>query len=53
MAEKREIMMSGGCQCGSVRYALMSEPTHASILPLPHLLKVITRRQEAPRVPYL
>ena len=23
--------MTGGCQCGGVRYALMSEPTHASI----------------------
>lgn len=24
-------VMTGGCQCGGVRYALMSEPTHASI----------------------
>jgi len=23
--------MTGGCQCGAVRYALMSEATHASI----------------------
>jgi hypothetical protein len=22
---------SGGCQCGALRYALMSEPTHTSI----------------------
>jgi hypothetical protein len=26
-----DAVMTGGCQCGAVRYALMSEPTHASI----------------------
>ena len=31
MTEKREPIMTGGCQCGAVRYALMSEPTRASI----------------------
>jgi hypothetical protein len=28
---KTEAVMTGGCQCGAVRYALLSEPTHASI----------------------
>jgi hypothetical protein len=27
----REPVMTGGCQCGAVRYALYAQPTHASI----------------------
>ncbi|HST93297.1 MAG TPA: GFA family protein [Microvirga sp.] len=29
--ETRNPVMTGGCQCGAVRYALYSEPTHPSI----------------------
>ena len=31
MAEERRPIMTGGCQCGAVRYALYAEPTGASI----------------------
>jgi hypothetical protein len=31
MTNARKSVMTGGCQCGTVRYALMSEPTYASI----------------------
>jgi hypothetical protein len=31
MTNATKSVMTGGCQCGAVRYALMSEPTHASI----------------------
>jgi hypothetical protein len=31
MPEERVAVMTGGCQCGAVRYALYAEPTEASI----------------------
>jgi hypothetical protein len=31
MSDLRNRVRSGGCQCGALRYALMSEPTHTSI----------------------
>jgi len=31
MPDVRNRVRSGGCQCGALRYALMSEPTHTSI----------------------
>ena len=31
MPEPRQAILTGGCQCGTVRYALLSEPTNASI----------------------
>ena len=31
MADKRDAIHTGGCQCGTVRYALYAEPTGASI----------------------
>ena len=34
---------SGGCQCGALRYALMSEPTHTSIENRPHFADRITQ----------
>jgi hypothetical protein len=31
MSETRQPVLTGGCQCGAVRYALLAPPTHASI----------------------
>jgi hypothetical protein len=31
MSEMRKSVRSGGCQCGALRYALVSEPSHSSI----------------------
>ena len=31
MPEPRQAILTGGCQCGAVRYALLSEQTNASI----------------------
>ena len=36
MAEEREVLYSGGCQCGGVRYALYAEPYGNAYLPLPY-----------------
>jgi hypothetical protein len=29
--ETRKTMLSGGCQCGAVRYAVLASPTHPSV----------------------